>query len=1047
MDRLLGDAIAEALNWIQIPLSAEAMNADTYDLRVWEVIAREAEFGSGPTSTVPSQVTTAPSVLLQPDLPASLEELTTLPGVEEHVVMYGYRRHPSYVKARRCHVTPLCRGSEQGPQGFRVSERRFQFAPPGCVASKSPVAWGSPGASVVLGFWNSSIRGRVQQSVCSHDGLNIFSVAGCGTLILALQKTLLERCGPKTATGLHLDAMLLPTLLQFFAIVAVAPGTCERPQNASSPFSPAATSMVYRPLGYSGLRVSAVSYGAWLTVDMLRVAIRAGINFIDNAEVYGAYPGESERIMGQALEVLFEEGEVRRSDLVISTKLFDGGDGINDRGLSRKHLVEGMQASLRRMKLGYVDLVFCHRPDVTTPMEETVRGMNYLLDRGWALYWGTSEWSAAQVLHAHSVAKELGLQGPLMEQPLYNLFNRQRVEIEFAPLYGYGLGLTVYSPLAEGILAGRYSSGIPTDSRAAVVERKASLARQERQIAAAEALRPIAKELHCSLAQLALAWVLSNGNVSTAIIGASKPSQVLDNVAAIACLSRFGQDTIQKILSTVSNAGAAPEMETNDDDISARMAAKKLQMVEFLRPELKDLKVLGTSFDEDGKDSASWLCVMNGESQRLKEFASVIEGAAGLPWFGVQFHPEKNAFEHGLLPDGQPATAAKHGPDAIATTQFFANFFVQQARLSSQSFPSEAEEASRLIYGHQTSRVFQPYFDEVYLFSAPAVTNASHHTVLLASLGAALRHCFQLRGKALVSPGSSPSLQRQELNAPSSWQSPSGCSPHQQGREDLMQPVRRARSAGRSAGPAAADANKVSATTRRDSPVRHSSPQDRAGGAKPRRASPQRKKGAAREASRSPEPPGPRARPPMAAPVQVQVAPPEKAGSTGSPPPGATESAPSFVKSLARLALVLESNGHSGTGAAAAAAAVAAAVTKQNDCEWMSDFEEYLQEGLERRPLQQEAATAGQEADALRARCTRLEHEAPCGLAFGSFCFRSFTWFILFSFRRIASFAALYVVSLVLYSLPLSSELQVSWGCLHAFARITKWQPTRSFAR
>lgn len=135
---------------------------------------------------------------------------------------------------------------------------------------------------------------------------------------------------------------------------------------------------------------------------------------------------------------------------------------------------------------------------------------------------------------------------------------------------------------------------------------------------------------------------------------------------------------------------------------------------EFLRPELKDLKVLGTSFDEDGQ-----------------EFASVIEGAAGLPWFGVQFHPEKNAFEHGLLPDGQPATAAKHGPDAIATTQFFANFFVQQARLSSQSFKSEAEEASRLIYGHQTSRVFQPYFDEVYLFSAPAVTNASHHIVLV----------------------------------------------------------------------------------------------------------------------------------------------------------------------------------------------------------------------------------------------------------------------------------------------------------------------------
>ena len=196
-----------------------------------------------------------------------------------------------------------------------------------------------------------------------------------------------------------------------------------------------------------------------------------------------------------------------------------------------------------------------------------------LLCLGWAFYWGTSEWSAAQLLAAHGVAKQLGLQGPLMEQPMYNLFNRQRVEWEFAPLYSYGLGLTVYSPLAEGILAGRYSGGIPADSRAAVIERKSGLAKQEREIAAAEALRPIAAELNCSLAQLALAWVLSNGNVSTAIIGASKPSQILDNVGAIACLSRFVQGTAEKILSAVSTAGAAADI---GSDISAIMAKKRL---------------------------------------------------------------------------------------------------------------------------------------------------------------------------------------------------------------------------------------------------------------------------------------------------------------------------------------------------------------------------------------------------------------------------------------------------------------------------------------
>eukprot|EP00930_Biecheleria_cincta_P082517 TRINITY_DN72237_c0_g1_i1.p1 TRINITY_DN72237_c0_g1~~TRINITY_DN72237_c0_g1_i1.p1 ORF type:complete len:428 (-),score=42.17 TRINITY_DN72237_c0_g1_i1:164-1420(-) len=380
--------------------------------------------------------------------------------------------------------------------------------------------------------------------------------------------------------------MWLPTAM------AASEGSCSiplrPPQRRMSPSSPDANAqMVYRALGRSGLRVSAISYGAWLTVsetgtvnldkhvEILRTAIMSGINFIDNAEVYGEFPGESEYIMGQALERLFAAGDILRSDLVISTKIFDGGNGVNDRGLARKHVVEGTRAALRRMKLDYVDLIFCHRPDETTPMEEVVRAMNHVLDRGWAFYWGTSEWSFEQITRAHAVADRLGMQGPLMEQPLYNLFNRDRVEREYQPLYpAHGLGLTVYSPLAEGILAGRYNKGVPEDSRAAKVGRKASLAKQEKSIAAAAALLPLAEELSCSLAQLALAWVLSNPHVSTAIIGASKPSQILDNVGAVECLGRFTTKTAARIEEVVSNAGAAAPI----SDISAVMARKKLAL-------------------------------------------------------------------------------------------------------------------------------------------------------------------------------------------------------------------------------------------------------------------------------------------------------------------------------------------------------------------------------------------------------------------------------------------------------------------------------------
>lgn len=378
-------------------------------------------------------------------------------------------------------------------------------------------------------------------------------------------------------------------------LVSALDGTCstaidlEPPKQRVSPFSIEANhSMVYRALGRSGLRVSAISYGAWLTVsqtgsvtldkhvDILRAAVRSGINFIDNAEVYGAFPGESEYIMGQALQRLFQEGEVKRSDLVISTKIFDAGNGVNDRGLSRKHIVEGTRAALARMRLEYVDLVFCHRPDETTPMEEVVRAMNHVVERGWAFYWGTSEWPAEALSRAHAVAERLGLIGPVMEQPLYNLFHRDRVEREYRPLYSsHGLGLTVYSPLAEGILAGRYSRGVPEGSRAAVVGRKAGLATQEREIAAADALLPIARELGCSLPQLALAWVLRNPAVSTAIIGASRVAQVEDNVGAIACLQKFADGTAARILEAVETvgAGAVIQEERHSDHARFKLSA------------------------------------------------------------------------------------------------------------------------------------------------------------------------------------------------------------------------------------------------------------------------------------------------------------------------------------------------------------------------------------------------------------------------------------------------------------------------------------------
>ncbi len=228
--------------------------------------------------------------------------------------------------------------------------------------------------------------------------------------------------------------------------------------------------MEYRHLGRSGLKVSALSYGAWVTFgdqvdedvarDCMKVAYDAGVNFFDNAEAYAG--GQAEIMMGT---IIRDEGWTR-SDLVISTKIFWGGDGPNDVGLSRKHVIEGTEAALERLQMDYVDLVFCHRPDPETPIEETVRAMNYVIDQGMAFYWGTSEWTAEQIRQAYEIARREHLIPPTMEQPQYNMFHREKVEREFQPLYrDFELGLTTWSPLASGILTGKYNDGIPDGSR------------------------------------------------------------------------------------------------------------------------------------------------------------------------------------------------------------------------------------------------------------------------------------------------------------------------------------------------------------------------------------------------------------------------------------------------------------------------------------------------------------------------------------------------------------------------------------------------------
>jgi len=314
--------------------------------------------------------------------------------------------------------------------------------------------------------------------------------------------------------------------------------------------------MEYRRLGRSGLKVSELAFGSWVTygnqldVDAARECMAAawdhGVNFFDNAEVYAA--GKSEEIMGATLKKLAWP----RLRYIVSTKFFWGiTDGPNEKNtLNRKYLMNAIDGSLARLQLDYVDMVFCHRPDPDTPIEETVWAMHDMIERGKALYWGTSEWSAADIRAAWEIAERHHLRKPVMEQPEYNLFHRGRVEREYARLYeDIGLGLTTWSPLASGLLTGKYRSGVPAGSRGAIPRMKflvEDLTDRTKNEAVAK-LGEVARELGCTTAQLALAWCAANPRVSTVITGASRPEQVRENMKAVEIVPKLTPEVMARI--------------------------------------------------------------------------------------------------------------------------------------------------------------------------------------------------------------------------------------------------------------------------------------------------------------------------------------------------------------------------------------------------------------------------------------------------------------------------------------------------------------------
>lgn len=332
--------------------------------------------------------------------------------------------------------------------------------------------------------------------------------------------------------------------------------------------------MEYRHLGSAGVKVSAISFGNWLTghspeveessLQCISKALEAGVNFIDTAEIYGF--GQAETHIGNVLK----RGDWDRDSLVISTKFIRAGPKVNQSGLGRKRLVQAAKNSLKRLQLDYVDIIFAHRPDSQTPLEESVRAFNHLIETGKADYWGTSEHSAEELMEIYSICDKRGYYRPVVEQPQYNMLWREKVEVEYGPLYDqFGLGTTVWSPLAGGILSGKYNEGtVPEGSRfadpnlmPAIKKRFESYfveSNREKTIRMLTGIKAIADELGCTQSQLALAWTIKNKDVSTAIFGATRVEQVVDNLGAIEISHKLTPELLVRIEELLGNRPETP---------------------------------------------------------------------------------------------------------------------------------------------------------------------------------------------------------------------------------------------------------------------------------------------------------------------------------------------------------------------------------------------------------------------------------------------------------------------------------------------------------
>ena len=327
--------------------------------------------------------------------------------------------------------------------------------------------------------------------------------------------------------------------------------------------------MQYRRLGKSGLQVSVLSFGSWLTFgkqigddtaeNLMKIAYDHGVNFFDNAEIYAQ--GKSEIVMGNILKKM----GWRRSSFLVSSKVFFGyGNKLpNEIGLSRKHVIEGCHDAMKRLQVDYLDMYFCHRPDKNTPIEETVLAMNTLIQQGKILYWGTSEWSAQEIMEAHMVAKDYRLIGPTMEQPQYNMFHRDKVEVEYSQIYKtVGLGTTIWSPLCSGVLTEKYFNGLPDETTRLTMEglewlKDRSLT--EARIDKVRELKKLADDMGTTIPKLAIAWCAANPNVSTVILGASKEHHLTETLGSLDLLPQFDTDLMNKIETILSNKPKHPD--------------------------------------------------------------------------------------------------------------------------------------------------------------------------------------------------------------------------------------------------------------------------------------------------------------------------------------------------------------------------------------------------------------------------------------------------------------------------------------------------------